>query len=223
MMDPWIGENEEVVRRKCDELLANDPGFTEFLLEHDVYGFSDEEWRIIAEAIKRNTTIEELRIESDFDRVLGVSATRSIAAALLVHPKLEELEFMSTPFAEFNAIALALSQNERIMRLRLKYCVVTPRVMENISFLVKENALETLVLYESVDEDGNLVQIDLGALGNNQSLRELTISFEGAMVDEAAMTAPTLEGIARLLKVNQRLQKLEVDLQGSRATQTRSP
>jgi len=212
-MDPWIGENEAFVREICQKLDANESTFTECQV-HCPHRLSDEEWRVLANAVKRNTTIENLCIMADLDSgVLSVSSTLSLASAALAHPKLKELEFSFAKFVEFNAIAVAIHEKKNLMRLKLNYCLLTPGVVENLSFLLKENALESLVLHESMADDVNRFLIDLGgAFGCNQSLKTLVISSEDYA--EAAMSASAVEDIVRLLDANQGMKRLEVDLPG---------
>jgi hypothetical protein len=180
------------------------------------FDLSDEEWGVLADALKRNTTIETLHLSADFlnfpdEPVLSVSAALSLANAILVHPKLKELRFFRFSFNEFNAITLAIVQNEKLKCLDLSACVVTPRLTENLRFLLTANALETLRLHDNGDENDDRVEIDLGcALGHNRSLKELSITNETD--EEAAMTASTIAGIARLLSINQSLQELDLSL-----------
>jgi len=83
-MDPWIGENEEYVKDICEKLVANETSaeLEICFLRHP----SDEEWSVVANAIKRNTTVEKLQITSDEELlVMSVSAAFSLAGAVRVH------------------------------------------------------------------------------------------------------------------------------------------
>lgn len=208
--DEVVGDCEWYVRRKCNKLFANDCTSVQLEAQQLQGGYlSDDEWRVLANAIKESTTLEELNI-TDLDlpteKDVSATATLHLAGAILDHPKLKFLNLAYIRFTELNTIALAISKNKRMTRLRMHSCVVTPTVTEALRFLVKENALETLELYdvEFVDSNNNdQAQVDLGeALSYNRSLKKLSISIDTTM---------TLEGIARLLEVNQVLEELELD------------
>lgn len=142
----------EHVKGICEKFLANDPRLTSSWIDEILLStaISDEEgWRTIAEAMKKNATIEDVYVSLDSaTSVFSVPAALSLAGALLAHPKLRELHFSFLKFAEFGPIALAVHQNERLNRLEIESCSIAPNMMGSMRLLVRENALETLTIHE---------------------------------------------------------------------------
>jgi len=98
-MDPWIEDNEEHAKDLVERLVSNDPSFTAATIDSVI---SDEEWRVVTEALKRNTTLENLEVRScadDEPSFLIVSAALSLAGAIHSNPK--KLSFSGVFFAEF--------------------------------------------------------------------------------------------------------------------------
>lgn len=106
-MDPWIGNHEIYVTNKCNELLNDTP--TEIGILSDM---SDEEWRLVADAIKKNESLTSIRVyEYEEERPgLSISAAVFLAGAAVVHRKLEAIAFHGMSFTEFNAISSAFSR-----------------------------------------------------------------------------------------------------------------
>jgi Ran GTPase-activating protein (RanGAP) involved in mRNA processing and transport len=173
---------------------------------------TDEEWSVQIDALKRKGTTGTLVLEARSKVELSAFADRSLADFILGHPTLDTLSFRRFSINDFNAVMLAIEQSEKMSRLEVRNCFVTPRLAENICFLLKENSLETLELNNNVDKNNVTFEMDLGsALGHNHSLKELVITTDSLFTD-AIMTGSTVEGIARLLSRNQGLQVLELSL-----------
>lgn len=211
-MDPSaFGNLSENVQQICEELVASNTD----VLDIETYTFSDDDWRAIAEALKRNKTLQRLGIIDEgsdghgYSR-LSVSAASSLALGIVSHPSLEVLIFCNTRFAEFSAILMAITQNPKLATLGMFGCCFTTGVAESLAVLLREDALESLQLCQNFDEDGNDFAFDLkDAFSRNQSLKGLWIyNGEG---QGASITENTLKDISQMLEVNDRINSLNLD------------
>lgn len=210
-MDPWLAENvSENVREICEELVANETDW----MHIEYQGIRDSEWYAIGEALKRNASLGTLGIEHGGfggSRVLSLRAASSLALGIASHPSLHLLSFDNARFTEFSAIMMAIIQNSKLQKLEMCACCISPCVKQVLEILLTENALESLVLRDSRNQDEDPDAVDLPNVScRNQSLKELEIhNNEGV-----ALTARTLDGITRMLATNDRIERLRLDCDG---------
>ena len=189
---------EADVQALCDSLVANKPSLTEMKIE--IYDVSDKEMDKITSAMKRNNFLQKVHVGGG---ILTAATALSLNDAFVPHPKLNEVSFFDVKLVEFIAIALAFCQNEHLSRLSFKECIFTETVMENLRFLLKKNALESLEIVDTTL--GDHLSLDLsGGLGCNRSLRELTLK-------DTCVTRNTLRDIPRMMRLNQEIVSIDIE------------
>lgn len=214
-MDPWLTNNVSAgVRELCKRIIRRETETPPEFIEIEYHGMSDVEWYAIGEALKRNESSEYLSIlEGGVENIstLSAAAATSLAHGISSHPSMRTLYFHGAKFEDFSAISMAILQNRTIRRLEMNRCFVSPSIKENLEFLVKHNALESLELRNNRDEDGLRYPLDLSdAFCHNQSLLELVI-FDDEYI---TVTERTVKDIASMLRTNTHIAHLHLDLCG---------
>lgn len=218
-MEPWLAANvSQEVRGVCEELVANNPDLKSTTI---AYGrnTTNEDWRAIGEALKRNTTLTSIRIgePSAYRLALSTVAANSLALGIVSHLSLVTLTFDNIKFTDFGAIMMAIIQNPKLCKVEILCCVMSPSVEQSLSFLLKENALKLLELDSNVEEDDDWDDSDNHVLNiqdafrHNHSLNVLDVlSSDGGEV----ITCRTLEDIALMLRRNQSIERLSLSCAG---------
>jgi hypothetical protein len=160
----------------CPSSLRNDP--TQTILSIYLGLIDDSELKPLFDALKKNKVVKLLRVDtstSNTSPVLSVDAALSLASAVSVHPGIKGLSFSyGVSFEKFSPIALAVQSNNNLTHLELRQCEVTPKLAKSLSFLLTENALESLVLKTvSIRQRVQSLDISRGLL-SNKSLKEFT-------------------------------------------------
>jgi len=213
-LDDLAGEvDDEYVRDICSNLLANNPSYTEQFIE-TVLG--DEEWGVLAEAMKRNTTLEKLHLVSYLDEApVNIVATTSLAAGVAQHPKLKELHFEGIIISSFGPISIAIEGNPSLNRLHIESCQMTGDMEVSLNRLLAGNVIESLVLADNSCEEDHPLDISRG-LGGNQSLKDLTVRDCDDHVDQLSIASPTFRALlvcSEQTKVSESLRLTSADLQ----------
>lgn len=215
-MDPWIGENEDYVKEIVRSITSNDGTQHKRELEIDYASdLSDEEWEVVMKAIKRNESLENFSIDFDESGDQQLLATRALllSDAIQNHATLKKLRFYSARHLRFDSIEIAIKNNPELSRISFDRCHISRDVVECLAFVMKENALESLVINQGTDENGYYIPIDItGVLGRNQSIREFVLTDDSS--NDPTMTAATLREVIRMLSANQGLKRLELHLDG---------
>jgi len=202
----------------CDKLLGNDSSFVE--LDLDVTHMNDDAICAIFSAMKHNTTINTVYINSDLftedgedlapDQLVG-SASMFLAEALSKHPSITCLWLYGFFCIQcFSAITLAIQQNENLSSLCLVSCGLTASQMSNLEWLLSSNTIEYLHVSGCFPRDG-ILRIPKGLHGN-RSLKRLTIKnvrlHPGR--EQWSVSLETLQAIPEFLRENQVLASLTI-------------
>jgi hypothetical protein len=194
-------ERQRHLQALCSKLIANDPTLTE--LDIDLEETDYDQLTIILNAIKKNETVKKLIFRND---VLGVGASLSLAAAVAVHPEIQELVFMNVSIVEFRAIAHSVQKNEKLTRLVVENCAMMLYLVDCIRWLLTENALESLALKLNTYQEIERLDISEALLGN-KSLKELLLHD-----DHGVFRTRTFQAIPRMLQVNQHVETIDLVL-----------
>lgn len=199
------------VQNICDRLIANSLLPFKALKINLLQIEHDEDLKTIFKALRKNTTVTVLTLyyargfdeEQGLGHLLTYSAALSLCAAVSGHSSLEELSFEFLEFEEFTPIVAAFEfGGDKLSRLALSDCFVTPEDSQYLSDLLENDTIESLAI--SFCRYSDRQPLDLSqALAANQSLRSLNI-------EEGFPPNTLTRAIPRMLSENDKIHTLQI-------------